>query len=326
MASGSSASGPSGVVVMTATLPTGYRSASCRRNSTYADGVAGHDADSFPRANARTQTVHPRCATVAPARPDGAPAAVPALAGTARTRSASLWSLDVATGTETPGRRPARAAGAAATRSCPAPSGPAASAAARARRASSATPPTATPRSRRSPCPAGCGSPTWPDPQRRPRAAGGRRGHRPAPRPDRHAGSPTRPTAACTSCASTAARRATLGDRREDATSPGAWPSSWPPRRWAATAATGGPRTAARCSPRGSTRARCSGGTSPTRPTRRRRPTEVRYPVAGSADAEVTLHLLGLDGGRADVHVGPRRPSRTSSRRLVVGRPARSCR
>jgi dipeptidyl-peptidase-4 len=28
---------------------------------------------------------------------------------------------------------------------------------------------------------------------------------------------------------------------------------------------------------------------------------EVRYPVAGSADAEVTLHLLGLDGSRADV-------------------------
>ena len=30
-------------------------------------------------------------------------------------------------------------------------------------------------------------------------------------------------------------------------------------------------------------------------------PTVVRYPVAGSADAEVTLHLLGLDGSRADV-------------------------
>ncbi len=29
--------------------------------------------------------------------------------------------------------------------------------------------------------------------------------------------------------------------------------------------------------------------------------TEVRYPVAGSADAEVTLHLLGLDGSRTDV-------------------------
>ena len=28
---------------------------------------------------------------------------------------------------------------------------------------------------------------------------------------------------------------------------------------------------------------------------------EVRYPVAGSADAEVTLHLLGLDGSRTDV-------------------------
>ncbi|HEX4698802.1 MAG TPA: DPP IV N-terminal domain-containing protein, partial [Actinomycetes bacterium] len=30
-------------------------------------------------------------------------------------------------------------------------------------------------------------------------------------------------------------------------------------------------------------------------------PAEVRYPVAGSADAEVTLHLLGLDGSRTDV-------------------------
>ncbi len=30
-------------------------------------------------------------------------------------------------------------------------------------------------------------------------------------------------------------------------------------------------------------------------------PAEVRYPVAGGADAEVTLHLLGLDGSRTDV-------------------------
>ncbi len=30
-------------------------------------------------------------------------------------------------------------------------------------------------------------------------------------------------------------------------------------------------------------------------------PAQVRYPVAGSADAEVTLHLLGLDGARTDV-------------------------
>ena len=40
--------------------------------------------------------------------------------------------------------------------------------------------------------------------------------------------------------------------------------------------------------------------------------TEVRYPAAGSANAEVTLHLLGLDGSRTDVDVGPRRPSPTS--------------
>ena len=32
-----------------------------------------------------------------------------------------------------------------------------------------------------------------------------------------------------------------------------------------------------------------------------RPPVEVRYPVAGSADADVTLHLLGLDGRRTDV-------------------------
>lgn len=37
----------------------------------------------------------------------------------------------------------------------------------------------------------------------------------------------------------------------------------------------------------------------PARPSRP--PVEVRYPVAGGADAEVTLHVVRLDGGRADV-------------------------
>ena len=51
-----------------------------------------------------------------------------------------------------------------------------------------------------------------------------------------------------------------------------AWPSSWPPRRWTGSAATGGRPTARRCSPHGWTTLRCCAGTSPTRPT----PTRLR--------------------------------------------------
>ena len=48
----------------------------------------------------------------------------------------------------------------------------------------------------------------------------------------------------------------------------GGSPSSSPPRRWAATAGSGGRPTARRCWWHGSTTHRCSGGTWPTRPTR----------------------------------------------------------
>ena len=44
--------------------------------------------------------------------------------------------------------------------------------------------------------------------------------------------------------------------------------------------------------------------------------------MAGSADAEVTLHVLRLDGGRADVDLGPRRLPLPRRRLLVAGRSA----
>ena len=56
--------------------------------------------------------------------------------------------------------------------------------------------------------------------------------------------------------------------RTERTGSPSVWPSSWPRRRWAAPAGTGGRRTGPPCWWPGWTRHRCSGGTSRTRPTR----------------------------------------------------------
>ena len=70
-------------------------------------------------------------------------------------------------------------------------------------------------------------------------------------------------------------------------------------------------------------------GTSPTRPTRRPQPAELRYPVAGSADADVTLHLLGLDGSPHRRHLGPRGlplPRRTSPGPTGRRSSCRSCR
>jgi dipeptidyl-peptidase-4 len=52
--------------------------------------------------------------------------------------------------------------------------------------------------------------------------------------------------------------------------------------------------------------------------------TEVRYPVAGSAEADVTLHVLRLDGGRTDV-TWDLPPSPTSPP-PPGRRPGRSCR
>ena len=111
------------------------------------------------------------------------------------------------------GRRPARAADRAATRSCPPRSGPAASAA---RESGGGIVGYATDRDATVAAFA-LSSRLWvadltgPAPAR-PRAAGRRQRDRPAPGPDRHAGSPTPADGArCTSCAATAARRATLG-------------------------------------------------------------------------------------------------------------------
>ena len=82
---------------------------------------------------------------------------------------------------------------------------------------------------------------------------------------------------------------------------PGASPSSSRPRRWTATAATGGRRTARPCWPPGSTTARCSAGTSPTRRTRSQ---------PGRRGA-----LPGRRQRRRRGHLAPARPRRQPHRR-----------
>ena len=234
---GSSASGPSGMVVMSATLPG---AATARRLPVGCRCVTDPTPRrSFPRPT-RAPTASPaarrgRCTL----RPDGARLLF------LRSRHGTdpvgaLWSLDVATGTETPGRRPARAAGGRRRAAVPGRAGP----------------PRAQPRGSRGhrrlrhrpgrhggglravqPAVAG-------RPRRRPGdvrelpAVG--RGHRPAPRPDRPLGRLRGRRRRCTSWAPTAPSARTLARGREDGRHLGAWPSSWPPRRWAATAATGG--------------------------------------------------------------------------------------
>ena len=145
----------------------------------------------LPRARRAHRRLHPGRAAVAPAGPDRRAAACSCARSTAPTRSARCGRSTSRPATETPGGRPARAAGGRRRAAVPGRAGPARAQPGGRRRASSATPPTGTPRWRPSRCPAGCG---WPTCARGPdgaRAAGGRRGHRPAPRPDRHAGSPT---------------------------------------------------------------------------------------------------------------------------------------
>ena len=130
----------------------------------------------------------------------------------------------------------------------------------------------------------------------RARAARRRRsGVRPATRPDGAAGRLRERS----DVAHRRAGRSVAGARRRrpDDGRPcrGAAPTSSPPRRWAGTAATGGAPTAQRSPPAGSTTRRSRNGTSPIRPTRRAGRT-VRYPAAGTDNADVTLHVLGLDG------------------------------
>src|SRR6185437_5478602 len=67
-----------------------------------------------------------------------------------------------------------------------------------------------------------------------------------------------------------------------------------------ATGATGGRPTAGGCWPPGSTTLPSSAGGSRTPLTRRGR-RAVRYPAAGTANADVTLHVLRLDGTRTEV-------------------------
>ena len=285
--------------------------------------MADTTPDTFPRASARTQRFT-----------RGAPRSMhldPTGERLLFVRSAhgtdpvgALWSLDVASG-DRDGCSPTRAAcSPAATRSCRRPSGPAANAV---REAGGGIVGFATDREAgvvvvRAVQPAVGHRPG----RRRPRAPRRRRGHRPPPRPQRHLGGLRR--------RGRPARRAHRRHRRAHpgaagrTTSPGVSPSSSRPRRWIAIAATGGHRTARRCSRRGSTTARCSAGTSPTRPTRRTPATEVRYPAAGSANADVTLHLLGLDGSAHRRRRGTARPTPTWC--APRGRPpvpcCRSCR
>ena len=120
--------------------------------------------------------------------------------------------------------------------------------------------------------------------------------------------------------ASTAGGRTARWPRRETDRSRWGWPSSSPPRRWAATAATGGrpdgdALLAARVDEAPVQRWYIA---DPAHPDRR--PPRSRYPAAGSANADVTLHVLRLDGARAEVDLGPRRVPLPRRRLLVAGR------
>ena len=101
------------------------------------------------------------------------------------------------------------------------------------------------------------------------------------------------------------------GDERPP-TSPGAAPTSSPPRRWTASAATGGAPTAPRSRPAGSTSAPCSAGTSATLRTPTSRPTRSRYPAAGTTNADVTLHVLRARRRQHARWCGTATPTRTS--------------
>ena len=242
-ASGSSASGPSGVVVMSATLP-GRRDSRSPSVGCGCPTTRRRPSGSFPRSDARTHgSPGARRASLSWTRP--ARGCFPALAGTAPTRSARCgrWTSPPAGDA---GRRPARAAGGRGRAAVPGRAGPARAQPRGRRRASSATPPTGTPRSRPSRSPAGCGWPTSaPTAAVRELPAAGAVID-PRPDPTGTLGRLRRRRRRCTSWASDGTRRPRPRGRPRRRTSPGAWPSSSPPRRWAATAATGGRPTATR--------------------------------------------------------------------------------
>ncbi len=83
--------------------------------------------------------------------------------------------------------------------------------------------------------------------------------------------------------------------------SPTAWRSTWPPRRWAGTAGTGGRRMARRCWSPGPTTPRSPAGSSPTPPipTADRSRSAIRRRVRRTPSSR--LLVVGLDGGSVPV-------------------------
>ena len=138
--------------------------------------------------------------------------------------------------------------------------------------------------------------------RRRDRRADRRPGGRPAARPDRAAHRVRhrrRPAGARSRAPSD---DALLAGERATTTSPGGWPTSSRPRSSTGTAATGGRPDgrsvlAARVDDTRVQRWHLHDPADPAQP-----PQRVAYPPAGTANAEVTLHLLDLDGGWVDVH------------------------
>ena len=137
----------------------------------------------------------------------------------------------------------------------------------------------------------------------------------PRPSPDGQPGRVRRRRRAARRATPTASGDRALAEPGAEPTSPGGWPSSSRPRRWTATAASGGRRTADRAARRAGRRvAGRSAGTSPTRRTPRREPRRVALPGRRHRQRRVTLwHVLGLDGTPHRGRLGPRRVTRISA-------------
>ena len=134
---------------------------------------------------------------------------------------------------------------------------------------------------------------------------------RPAARPDRPPASRMSAAGRCGSPSSTA--RAGCWPARTTGRRRGGRPSSSRPRRWAAIEGSGGRPTARPTGGAASTSRRSRAGTWLTRPNPAEPPTEVAYPAAGTANADVTLPVIGLDGGPGRAVEWDRDRSRTSS-------------
>ena len=260
------------------------------------DGCSRDPADTFPRQQAAHAAVHARRPAERHGRARRAPGGVPAAAGP-RTRHRRCGCSTCPRATSGGGRPAALLAGD--PTDLPPRSGCGASGPGRARRGSPATPPTPPPRGGRR----AAGHLVVADlatrhggARRRSRAR-----DRPPARPDGRAGGVGATGAALGRSTSTTRPRPGCWPARTTPRSAGASRSSSPPRRWTATAATGGRPTAPRCSSPGST----------TRPVQRwwiadpahpdQAPTEVAYPAAGTPNADVTAWILRLDGTRTEV-------------------------